>query len=98
MTLESLAPVLFGWPFMILAILVMITGIVLKKAAWILVGALLSIPFSLYLAATPRFRLVGIILPLFNLAAAYVVRRNRRWLAALLIVPFIAVALWLAGR
>lgn len=92
---DSLAQVLFGWPFILLAIVAMVAGIVWNKAAWVLVGALLSIPFSFYLAATPRFRLVGILLPLFNLAAAYALRRDRRWLAGLLILPFIAVAIWI---
>lgn len=95
MSIESLASVLFGWPFILLAILALVAGIVWKRAAWVLVGAFLSIPFSLYLAATPRFRLVGVLLPLLHVAAAFVVRRERRWLAGLLILPYISIVLWI---
>lgn len=56
---ESLAPVLFGWPVIILSILVPFLGVFYKRAIWVLAGAFLARPFSLYLGATPRFRLVA---------------------------------------
>ncbi len=93
---ESLTPVLFGWPVIVLSILVPFFGILHKRAVWVLVGAFLAIPFSFYLGATPRFRLIGMFLPLLHLAAAYAVRQGRRWLAWLMLLPYAVLAAWLA--
>lgn len=95
--IESFVPVLFGWPFILLAVLALVAGILWKKAAWVVMGAVLSLPFSLYLAASPRFRLVALFLPLLHVAAAFAVRRDRRWLAGLLILPFLAVVAWIGS-
>ena len=93
---ESFTRVLFSWPAIILSILILITGLLLERAVWVLAGAILTIPFALYLSATPRFRFVGIVLPLVLLAAAYAVQRGRRLLAWLFLLPYIAVTVWLA--
>jgi len=93
---EPLVVVLFGWPVIILSVLVLVTGTLFKRAVWVLAGAILTLPFALYMGATPRFRLVGLFLPLLLLAAAYAVQRERRWLAWLLLLPHVAFAAWLA--
>lgn len=93
---ESLAPLLFGWPVILLAILVPVTGILLNRPIWVVLGAFLAMPFSFYLGGTPRFRIAALFLPLLHLAAAYALQRRQRWLAALLLLPYIALAAWLA--
>jgi len=67
----------------------------LKKPLFLVISCLLIIPFSLYLAATPRFEWWGLLLPLFYLGAALSLRNNRMWLSALLISPSIILIGWL---
>lgn len=94
--LDLLAPVLFGWPFILLTILATLAGILSKRAAWVILGAFIATPFAFYLGATPRFGLAGLFLPLLHLAAAYAVYRERRWLAVLLLLPYAGIVVWLA--
>jgi hypothetical protein len=84
---DSLASILFGWPVIVLSILVPFSGILYKRATWVLIGAFLAIPFSFYLGATPRFHWMGMFLPALHLAAAYAVQQGRRWLACLILLP-----------
>jgi hypothetical protein len=92
---ESIAPVLFGSPMIILSILVPFFAILYQRGVWILAGAFLAIPFSFYLGATPRFRWIGMFLPLLHLAAAYAVWQGRRWLAWLTLLPYVVLVAWL---
>jgi hypothetical protein len=91
-----MAPILFGWPFIILSILASAAGILTKRAAWLLLGAFLAVPFAFYIGGTPRFRIVGFFLPLLHLAAALAVQKGWRRLAWLFILPYVALAAWLA--
>ena len=96
---ESFATVLFGWQAIILSILILFTGILFRRAFWVLIGAILSIPFAFYLSATPLFRLVGLFLPLLLLSVAYAVQQERRWLAWLhLLLRFSVSGQWSAMR
>jgi hypothetical protein len=92
---EGLAPLLFGWPVILLAILVSILGLLLGRPIWLVLGAFLIIPSSFYLGGSPRFRIWAWFLPLLHLAAAYALQRRQRWLAALLLLPYLALIAWL---
>ncbi len=87
--------VLLFWPFMLASIIFSIVGLSKKKPLFLVISFFLIIPFSLYLAATPLFKGWGLILPLLYLGAALSLRKNMRWLAALLILPIIIVIGWL---
>jgi hypothetical protein len=61
-----------------------------------LLAALVYLPFALYLAASPGTRWLGPIAEVLYLAAALPLRRNVRWLAALLTLPAFIVAAYVA--
>ncbi|WP_066295607.1 hypothetical protein [Bacillus sp. FJAT-29937] len=86
---------LFFWPFMIASIVLSIIGLRLKKPILLVISCLLITPLSLYLAATPRFEWWGLIFPFFYLGAALSLKRNFRWLSALLISPNILLIGWM---
>lgn len=75
------------WPFITLSIILSIAGIITRRPLLLWVGAVLAVPFALYLFATPRFGPYGIVLPLFQAGAAYNVRKGAIWAAWLLIAP-----------
>lgn len=55
--------VAFGWPAIIAALALMVVGIVRNKPIWLIVAAVAVIPFSSYLAGSPRFGWVGLMFP-----------------------------------
>ncbi|RKD22984.1 hypothetical protein BEP19_12190 [Ammoniphilus oxalaticus] len=66
-----------------------------KKSKYFVFAALLISPMSLYLAATPLFRWWGLTLPIFYLVTALTLRKNKRWLAGLLMFPNFVIVGWL---
>ena len=68
--------ILMGWPALTVGFVLAIIGISSKKPSFLVASSLLSIPISIYLAATPRFEWIGLVLPLLYLGAAYCVRRT----------------------
>lgn len=86
---------LFFWPFMIASIACSIIALIKKKAIFLVIAFILFIPLSLYLAATPRFEWLGMAFPLLYLGAAYSLRKNIKWLPALLISPNILLVGWI---
>ena len=94
--LATLAIIFMGWPAIIATSILCIGGLLRKQSALLVLAALLLIPFAWYLSMTPLFRTIGLCLPLFVLAAAYVLSRGRRGMAELLLLPVASVAVWLA--
>ncbi|WP_251399290.1 hypothetical protein [Ureibacillus chungkukjangi] len=80
---------------MIASIIFSFISIGLKKPIFLVISGVLIIPLSLYLAASPRFEWWGLIFPFFYLGAALSLRKNLRWLAALLISPNIILIGWI---
>lgn len=87
--------IIFGWPAAIAALLLCILGVGLKRYWLVVTGALVSLPFHYYIFGTPRFSILGILLPLCLFASAYAVRRKIYFLAWLLLLPFTGFILWL---
>jgi hypothetical protein len=87
--------ILFGWPTILTALLLCVAGIWLKRSWLVAAGALLSLPFDYYLSGSPKFGMLGILLPLCLFASAYAVRRQIIWLAWVLLIPFVGIVLWI---
>lgn len=79
---------LLFWPAIIASFVASGFGIVRRRPRWLLCGTLLAVPFSLYLAATPRFTNAVYLLPLCHLFGAVAVQYNFQWLAWLLLILF----------
>jgi hypothetical protein len=87
------AATVFGWPAIVAAILASLAGLTLRRSWLVWCGALLALPFMLYVIATPRFwPLAAFAAPSHVLAAAAAARR--RWGLAwlLFVVTPVAVA------
>ncbi|MFQ5739789.1 MAG: hypothetical protein ACE5JX_12320 [Acidobacteriota bacterium] len=81
-------PVLvFGWPAVIASVLCSTLGLVRKAPRLVVGGALLALPFFLYLTMTPMFAYMGPFLPLAHFGSAYALARRRQWLAWILLAP-----------
>jgi hypothetical protein len=93
---ELLPQIIFGWPFMIIALVLSVGGVALKQSKLVVAGALFFMPPSLYLSGYPGIRWLAIFLPFFILGAAYLVREKRHEIAWLLLVPPVGIVLWLA--
>jgi hypothetical protein len=89
-------PILLGWPAILIATALPVIGIVRKKPAWLVTGAVIIIPISLYLAAMPRFRWFALIFPVMLYASSVAVRHSKYWLAWSFLVPVVGFFTWLA--
>jgi len=88
-------PILLGWPAVLVSLALSVLGIVRSKPVWLVVSAVAVLPISLYLAGTPRFSWVGLILPVLLFAASFAVRRSLLWLAWSCVAPVAGFFLWL---
>jgi len=89
---DFLIPMLFGLPMIILSLGFSFAGILLKRGALSLAGAVLFLPPAWYLSLYSAFFLI---LPLFLFGSTYAVSKGKFGLAFLLIVPVLVVAGWL---
>ncbi len=84
------------WLLVIASMTSAIIAIPRRSWRWMLVSAVLYSPFAWYLDATPRFKGALLIL-LFHLAAAFLLHRNRRVIASLLLLmPNAALNIFIA--
>ncbi len=88
--------VVFGWPSILLALVLSVIGIAKKSPLLLVVSAVVATPFSLYLGGSPRFGWLGFIIPVLLLGASVAVRYRRVEIAWLLLVPIVAVLGWVA--
>ena len=88
--------IVFGWPAVLLALVLSVLGIARLKPAYVAGGAALAIPFSFYLTGTPRFWWMGLGIPLLLIGAAIAVKYRRAEIAWTLLVPAVAAVGWLA--
>ena len=72
-------------------------GIPGRRPSWLISAAVLVLPASLYLTATPRFQYVGLLPPVFLLLAAYAVRRQTVWVGVLLVTGTVLFLSWVAS-
>ena len=90
-----LIPLIF-WGSALLSIGISAVGVVRKSPWMLVVGAILAVPLAFYLGATPLFRIWSWFLPGLQLVSAMAVRRSA-WVAAVLLLPFVSLAIWLAA-
>lgn len=86
---------LLFWPFMILSVVLAILSLNLRKPLFLVIASVLILPISLYLAATPRFEIWGLIFPLFYAGAAWYLKQRKIWLSVVLVIPNFLLIGWL---
>jgi len=84
------------WPLMILSVIFSLVGVGLRKSALLYISAIMLLPTSLYLAATPLFKIWGIVFPLFYVASAIFVRLEKTLYSIIMIVPVYTLIGWMA--
>ena len=94
--LEAWPAIVFGWPAILLSIALSAVGIVRKRPRWLVVAAIVALPFSLYLAGTPAFGWLGLSIPLLLAGASVASRYDRPIVAWSLLVPYVGGIGWLA--
>ena len=89
--------VVFGWPAVVVSMVLAAAGIVFRKTALLVVSAVLVAPLSYYLSGAESWiALAGPVILLSPLASAYAVKRGLSWLAWCSLAPLAGVAIWLA--
>jgi len=88
---------IFGWPGVLLAMLTYGLALASRRAAVAYAAAALSAPFLLYASGYPRIHVMGLAVLAANIAAAVLIARRRAGLAALLLVPYVALTSWIAS-
>lgn len=94
---DVLVILIFGFPAVILSLLVSVIGILTAKSWLLIVGAILFAPFCYYLNGAPGSLGLPIFLPLFQVAAGAAVREKKKRWAWLLLLPALVVSLYIAG-
>ena len=91
---DAIAIICFGWPAIIGSILLSIVGILMQKSKFLVLAGVALLPFTYYLSNGLRNPLI--VMPLFHFASAFAIHRRNTRLAWLLLLPFLAITLWLA--
>lgn len=94
---DFLIAMLFGFPAVILSLLVSAIGVLKEKVWLVVVGAVLFLPFSYYLSGAPGLAGLPLLLPGFQVGSAIAVREKKRMWAWLLLLPPLLVILWILG-
>lgn len=93
---ETIVQIVFGWPFIILSLLLAVIGVNWKRPVLLVASALFFTPPAWYLSGYPSIRWFGILLPALILGAAYYVKRGKAGLAWVLLLAPALVSVWLA--
>ena len=96
MDFSLLANMLIGWLGIIASFVFSVLGCARKRYMWLVLGAILALPISLYLGGTPRFRYLMAFLPLFQLCSAYAIHKRVQWLSWVLLAPLVVTMIWFA--
>ncbi len=89
--------VAFGWPAVVVSLVLATAGIVLKKPFLLVVPAVLTAPLSYYLSGAQSWMaFAGPTILVTLLAGAYAVKRGLLWVAWCLLAIFAVVALGIA--
>jgi hypothetical protein len=93
---QFFAQIVFGWPFIILSLVLAFAGILLKRPVLLVASGILFIPPAWYLSGYPAIRWFGMLLPVSLFGAAYFVKQDKIRLALLLVLPPLVTSVWLA--
>lgn len=87
---------MFGWPLMLLALLINALGIFQKNPIAALLGAIFALPFTITMLAIESIGLFATIIPIcmFTATGAVVIEVSK-W-AWVLLIPVLGLLLWIA--
>ena len=88
--------VVFGWPAVIVSILLALGGIATTRSKTGLAGAIVACPFLFYLFLTPRLQWVAPPVAVLLFLAARAVARRRHRTALVMVAPYVGLAVFVA--
>ncbi len=91
-----LVRIVFGWPAILTALALCLTGLLAKRPLLVALGAALFIGPGLYLSGSPAINWLGFLLPACLFGSAYALRQKKTGIAWLLTLPALLVSAWLA--
>jgi hypothetical protein len=89
-------PIIIFWIAVILSLILSVIGIIKNKFWFLIIGAILFLPFVYYFGGSPTTRVI-IVLPVLQLGSAYAVSKNNKFLAWGLFLPVILFILFVLG-
>jgi hypothetical protein len=89
--LNLLLLLLVGWPAIIITVILAVIGLFKSDYRFLLWAAILSFPFSWYLAGFPSIRSPVFLTPLLVFCSAWAMRYDRQMLAWILAILFFLV-------
>jgi hypothetical protein len=93
--INILAQLLFGWPAILVTVILAIIGLLRNNYRYLVGAAILAFPFSWFLSGFPSVRSPAFLLPLFLFGSGYLMYRGREMLAWILAIPFFLAILLL---
>ena len=93
--IEILAQLLFGWPAILVTVILAIIGLIRNNFRYLLAAAILAFPFAWFLSGFPIIRSPAFLMPLFLFSSGYLMYRGREMLAWILAIPFFLAILLL---
>ena len=85
-------PAIIFWPAIVAGLAAAGIGIAWRRTSLLIVGACLMLPAALYLAATPRFRFIGLVPVVSLFLAAWALRREKYQIGRVLVAA--GVVFW----
>jgi hypothetical protein len=93
---EVLVQLIFGWPAILLSLLISIIGLLWGKPRLLVLAGALAVPFSWYLSGYPAIRTPAVLLPVFQFGAGWALRSEKKVLAWVLLAPPAIIIAFLA--
>jgi len=86
--IDFLAVSLFGWPAILVTIILAMVGLFKKDYRILVAAAMLAFPFSWFLSGFPLIRSLVFLMPLLLFGSGYFMYRAKVMLAWLVAVPY----------
>ncbi len=91
--------VVFGWPAVVLSLVVAVTGTAVRKPVMVAVAAALTLPFGYYLSGAANWiGLAGPAIPVTLAGSAYALHRGTSWVAWGLLAAVAAIVVLVSVR
>ena len=89
--------IVFGWPSVLVGLILQLAGIVRRNTLLAFSGAVISLGFCAYIVfSPPPFRWFGLVAMVGNFLSAVAVMKRRSGSAAIALVPFFVLVIYLA--
>lgn len=92
--LNFIVGIFLGWPVIVATIILMIIGLLKRDHRFLMVAAVLVVPFSWFLSGFPFIQSPIFLLPLLPFLSSYLMRNNQEMFAWVFAVPYFLV-IWL---